>query len=137
MRISDWSSDVCSSDLPQVGTGMVGTPASGEFMRLQIKVDPQSGIIDDVRFKTYGCGSAIAATSLATAWVKGKTLDQALGIRNTQTAHELAQRTEERRVGKECVSACRSRGTPGESTKKCTVTRSRVVRRIIKCIESK
>ena len=75
---------------PQVGTGMVGTPASGEVMRLQIKVDPQSGIIDDVRFKTYGCGSAIAATSLATVWVKGKTLDQALEIRNTQIAHELA-----------------------------------------------
>lgn len=75
---------------PQVGTGLVGTPASGEVMRLQIKVDPQSGIIDDVRFKTYGCGSAIAATSLATVWVKGKTLDQALEIRNTQIAHELA-----------------------------------------------
>ncbi|NYT86654.1 iron-sulfur cluster assembly scaffold protein [Pollutimonas harenae] len=75
---------------PQVGTGMVGTPASGEVMRLQIKVHPQSGIIDDARFKTYGCGSAIAATSLATVWVKGKTLDQALEIRNTQIAHELA-----------------------------------------------
>ncbi len=75
---------------PSVGTGMVGAPSSGEVMRLQIKVDPESGIIDDVRFKTYGCGSAIAATSLAGVWVKGKTLDQALEIRNTQIAHELA-----------------------------------------------
>ena len=75
---------------PQVGTGMVGTPASGEVMKLQIKVDPQSGMIEDARFKTYGCGSAIAATSLATVWVKGKTLDQALQIRNTQIAQELS-----------------------------------------------
>lgn len=75
---------------PHVGTGMVGAPANGEVMRLQIKVDPQSGIIDDARFKTYGCGSAIAATSLATVWLKGKTLDQALEIRHAQIAQELA-----------------------------------------------
>ncbi|NYT59401.1 Fe-S cluster assembly scaffold IscU [Alcaligenaceae bacterium] len=75
---------------PHVGTGMVGAPANGEVMRLQIKVDPLSGIIDDARFKTYGCGSAIAATSLATVWVKGKTLAQALEIRHSQIAQELA-----------------------------------------------
>ena len=75
---------------PHVGTGMVGTPSHGEVMRLQIKVDPLSGIIDEARFKTYGCGSAIAATSLATVWLKGKTLAQALEIRHAQIAQELA-----------------------------------------------
>ena len=73
----------------QVGTGMVGAPHEGDVIKLQIRVD-RSGIIEDVRFKTYGCGSAIASTSLATEWVKGKTLDQALQIRHTQIAHELA-----------------------------------------------
>jgi nitrogen fixation NifU-like protein len=73
----------------RVGTGMVGAPADGEVMRLQILVN-ESGIIEDARFKTYGCGSAIASSSLATEWVKGKTLDQAMAIRNTQIAEELA-----------------------------------------------
>src|SRR5690554_475930 len=72
-----------------VGTGMVGAPACGDVMKLQIKVN-ESGVIEDARFKTYGCGSAIASSSLVTEWVKGKTLDQALDIRNTQIAEELA-----------------------------------------------
>lgn len=74
---------------PDVGTGMVGAPACGDVMRLQIKVNEQ-GIIEDAKFKTYGCGSAIASSSLVTEWVKGKTLDQALEIRNTAIAEELA-----------------------------------------------
>jgi nitrogen fixation NifU-like protein len=73
-----------------VGTGMVGAPACGDVMKLQIKVNPDTGLIEDARFKTYGCGSAIASSSLVTEWVKGKTLDQALTIRNTQIAEELA-----------------------------------------------
>jgi nitrogen fixation NifU-like protein len=73
----------------QVGTGMVGAPACGDVMKLQIRVNEQ-GIIEDARFKTYGCGSAIASSSLVTEWVKGKTLDQAGTIRNTQIAEELA-----------------------------------------------
>ena len=73
----------------QVGTGMVGAPACGDVMKLQIRVN-DAGIIEDARFKTYGCGSAIASSSLVTEWVKGKTLDQALTIRNTQIAEELA-----------------------------------------------
>lgn len=72
-----------------VGTGMVGAPACGDVMKLQIKVN-EKGIIEDARFKTYGCGSAIASSSLVTEWVKGKTLDQAATIRNTQIAEELA-----------------------------------------------
>jgi len=72
-----------------VGTGMVGAPACGDVMQLQIKVNEQ-GIIEDAKFKTYGCGSAIASSSLVTEWVKGKTLDQAAGIKNTQIAEELA-----------------------------------------------
>jgi len=72
-----------------VGTGMVGAPSQGDVVKLQIKVD-ERGIIEDARFKTYGCGSAIASSSLATEWVKGKTLDEALSIRNTQIAEELA-----------------------------------------------
>lgn len=74
---------------PNIGTGMVGAPACGDVMRLQIKVNEQ-GIITDARFKTYGCGSAIASSSLVTEWVKGKTLDQAAAIRNTEIAQELA-----------------------------------------------
>ena len=74
---------------PQVGTGMVGAPACGDVMKLQIKVN-ESGIIEDAKFKTYGCGSAIASSSLVTEWVKGKTLDQALEIKNSQIAEELA-----------------------------------------------
>jgi nitrogen fixation protein NifU and related proteins len=73
-----------------VGTGMVGAPACGDVMKLQIKVDPHTGLIQDARFKTYGCGSAIASSSLVTEWVKGKTLDQALTIKNAQIAEELA-----------------------------------------------
>lgn len=72
-----------------IGTGMVGAPACGDVMKLQIKVN-QAGIIEDARFKTYGCGSAIASSSLVTEWVKGKTLDEAMNIRNTQIAEELA-----------------------------------------------
>ena len=72
-----------------VGTGMVGAPACGDVMKLQIKVNEQ-GIIEDARFKTYGCGSAIASSSLVTEWVKGKTLDEATTIKNTQIAEELA-----------------------------------------------
>jgi nitrogen fixation protein NifU and related proteins len=73
----------------QVGKGMVGAPACGDVMKLQIRVN-DAGIIEDARFKTYGCGSAIASSSLVTEWVKGKTLDEALTIRNTQIAEELA-----------------------------------------------
>ena len=73
----------------QVGTGMVGAPACGDVMKLQIRVNEQ-GVIEDARFKTYGCGSAIASSSLVTEWVKGKTLDEAMDIRNTQIAEELA-----------------------------------------------
>ncbi len=72
-----------------VGTGMVGAPACGDVMKLQIKVN-EDGVIEDAKFKTYGCGSAIASSSLVTEWVKGKTLDQALDIKNTQIAEELA-----------------------------------------------
>ncbi|HEX2540108.1 MAG TPA: Fe-S cluster assembly scaffold IscU [Caldimonas sp.] len=73
-----------------VGTGMVGAPACGDVMKLQIKVDRETGLIEDARFKTYGCGSAIASSSLVTEWVKGKSLDEALTIKNTQIAKELA-----------------------------------------------
>ena len=72
-----------------VGTGMVGAPACGDVMRLQIKVN-EAGIIEDAKFKTYGCGSAIASSSLATEWMKGKSLDEAVTISNTQLAEELA-----------------------------------------------
>ncbi len=72
-----------------VGTGMVGAPACGDVMKLQIKVG-KDGVIEDARFKTYGCGSAIASSSLVTEWVKGKTLEQAATIKNTQIAEELA-----------------------------------------------
>ena len=73
-----------------VGTGMVGAPACGDVMKLQIKVNPQTGLIEDAKFKTYGCGSAIASSSLVTEWVKGKSLDEALSIKNTHIAEELA-----------------------------------------------
>jgi nitrogen fixation NifU-like protein len=73
-----------------IGTGMVGAPACGDVMKLQIKVDPITGLIQDAKFKTYGCGSAIASSSLVTEWVKGKTLDEAGTIKNTEIAHELA-----------------------------------------------
>jgi nitrogen fixation NifU-like protein len=73
-----------------VGTGMVGAPACGDVMKLQIKVNPETGLIEDARFKTYGCGSAIASSSLVTEWVKGKSLDEAMTIKNTHIAEELA-----------------------------------------------
>lgn len=74
---------------PTIGSGMVGAPACGDVMKLQIKVN-NKGIIEDARFKTYGCGSAIASSSLVTEWMKGKSLDQAEAIKNTQIAQELA-----------------------------------------------
>lgn len=73
-----------------VGTGLVGAPACGDVLRLQIRVDPETNIIQDAKFKTYGCGSAIASSSLVTEWVKGKTLEQAGAIKNSQIAEELA-----------------------------------------------
>lgn len=79
-----------AKDEDGVGTGMVGAPACGDVMKLQIKVDNATGIITDAKFKTYGCGSAIASSSLVTEWVKGKTLDQAAGIKNSEIAEELA-----------------------------------------------
>ena len=77
-------------DDPTVGTGMVGAPACGDVMKLQIKVDDDTGIITDAKFKTYGCGSAIASSSLVTEWLKGKTLDEAGTIKNSKIAEELA-----------------------------------------------
>jgi nitrogen fixation NifU-like protein len=73
-----------------IGTGMVGAPACGDVMKLQIKVDPATGVITDARFKTYGCGSAIASSSLVTEWVKGRTLEEATTISNSSIAQELA-----------------------------------------------
>ena len=75
---------------PSVGTGMVGAPACGDVMKLQIKVDETTGIIQDAKFKTYGCGSAIASSSLVTEWLKGRTLDEAQQIKNSEIATELA-----------------------------------------------
>ncbi|NBO17937.1 MAG: Fe-S cluster assembly scaffold IscU [Proteobacteria bacterium] len=73
-----------------VGTGLVGAPACGDVMKLQIKVNPATGVIEDAKFKTFGCGSAIASSSLVTEWVKGKTLDEAQSIKNTEIAEHLA-----------------------------------------------
>jgi len=78
-----------NADDSDVGTGMVGAPACGDVMRLQIKVS-DDGVIEDAKFKTYGCGSAIASSSLLTEWVKGRTLDEAVAIKNTELAEELA-----------------------------------------------
>ena len=75
---------------PTVGTGLVGAPECGDVMRLQIKVNPDTGLIEDARFKTFGCGSAIASSSLATEWLKGKSVGEAMGIKNTQIVEELA-----------------------------------------------
>ena len=75
---------------PNVGTGMVGAPECGDVMKLQIKVDEKTGVIADAKFKTFGCGSAIASSSLATEWLKGKTVDEALKIKNTDIVNELA-----------------------------------------------
>ena len=79
-----------SKDEEDVGTGMVGAPACGDVMKLQIKVDKLTGIITDAKFKTYGCGSAIASSSLITDWVRGKTLDEASSIKNSHIADELS-----------------------------------------------
>jgi nitrogen fixation protein NifU and related proteins len=75
---------------PDVGTGMVGAPECGDVMKLQVKVNPETGVIEDAKFKTFGCGSAIASSSLATEWLRGKTVDQALEIKNTDIVSELA-----------------------------------------------
>jgi len=75
---------------PNVGTGMVGAPECGDVMKLQLKVNPATGVIEDARFKTFGCGSAIASSSLATEWVKGKTVDEALEIKNSEIVNELS-----------------------------------------------
>jgi len=75
---------------PTVGTGVVGAPECGDVMKLQIKVNPDTGVIEDAKFKTFGCGSAIASSSLATEWMKGKTLDEAEGIKNTDIVQELS-----------------------------------------------
>ena len=75
---------------PNVGTGMVGAPECGDVMKLQLMVNPASGVIEDAKFKTFGCGSAIASSSLATEWLKGKTVDQALEIKNTDIVNELS-----------------------------------------------
>jgi nitrogen fixation protein NifU and related proteins len=77
-------------DDPTVGTGMVGAPECGDVMKLQLKVNPETGIIEDAKFKTFGCGSAIASSSLATEWVKGRTVDQALAIKNVEIVNELS-----------------------------------------------
>ena len=73
-----------------VGTGLVGAPECGDVMKLQVKVNPDTGVIDDAKFKTFGCGSAIASSSLATEWLKGKTVDEALAIKNTDIVNELS-----------------------------------------------
>jgi len=75
---------------PTVGTGMVGAPECGDVMKLQVKVNPETGVIEDARFKTFGCGSAIASSSLATEWLRGKTVNEALEIKNTDIVTELA-----------------------------------------------
>jgi nitrogen fixation protein NifU and related proteins len=75
---------------PTVGTGLVGAPECGDVMKLQIKVNPDTGVIEDAKFKTFGCGSAIASSSLATEWLKGKTVEEAMGIKNTEIVEELA-----------------------------------------------
>jgi len=75
---------------PTVGTGLVGAPECGDVMKLQVRVNPDTGVIDEAKFKTFGCGSAIASSSLATEWLKGKTVDEALAIKNTDIVAELA-----------------------------------------------
>jgi Fe-S cluster assembly scaffold IscU len=74
---------------PNVGTGLVGAPECGDVMKLQIKIDPETNIIEEAKFKTFGCGSAIASSSLATEWLKGRSVDQALDIKNTEIVKEL------------------------------------------------
>jgi nitrogen fixation NifU-like protein len=75
---------------PLVGTGLVGAPECGDVLKLQIKVNPSTGLIEDARFKTFGCGSAIASSSLATEWLRGKTVDEAMAIKNTAIVEELS-----------------------------------------------
>jgi Fe-S cluster assembly scaffold IscU len=75
---------------PNVGTGMVGAPECADVMKLQVKVNPETGVIEDAKFKTFGCGSAIASSSLATEWLRGKTVDEALEIKNTDIVNELS-----------------------------------------------
>ncbi len=75
---------------PTVGTGLVGAPECGDVMKLQVKVNPETGVIDEAKFKTFGCGSAIASSSLATEWLRGKTVDEALAIKNTDIVAELS-----------------------------------------------
>ena len=77
-------------DDANVGTGLVGAPECGDVMKLQVKVNPETGVIDDAKFKTFGCGSAIASSSLATEWLRGKTVDEALAIKNTDIVNELS-----------------------------------------------
>ena len=77
-------------DDTNVGTGLVGAPECGDVMKLQVKVNPETGVIDDAKFKTFGCGSAIASSSLATEWLKGKTVEEALAIKNTDIVNELS-----------------------------------------------
>jgi len=79
-----------SKEDPNVGTGLVGAPECGDVMKLQVMVNPETGVIDDAKFKTFGCGSAIASSSLATEWLKGKTVDEALTIKNTDIVNELS-----------------------------------------------
>ena len=79
-----------SKENPSVGTGLVGAPECGDVMKLQVQVNPTTGVIDDAKFKTFGCGSAIASSSLATEWLRGKTVDQALAIKNTDIVSELS-----------------------------------------------
>ena len=79
-----------AKDDPDIATGMVGAPACGDVMRIQLKIDPQTKIITDAKFKTYGCGSAIASSSLVTEWIKGKTMEEAVLITNREIAEELA-----------------------------------------------
>src|ERR1700686_1953730 len=79
-----------TKDTPGVGTGLVGAPECGDVMKLQIKVNPETGMIEDAKFKTFGCGSAIASSRLATQWLRGKTIDKALAIKNTEIVEELS-----------------------------------------------
>ena len=74
---------------PNVGTGLVGAPACGDVMRLQIRVNPETNVVEEAKFKTFGCGSAIASSSLVTEWVKGKTIDEAMSLKNSQIVEEL------------------------------------------------
>ncbi|MFB3127462.1 MAG: Fe-S cluster assembly scaffold IscU [Candidatus Acidiferrales bacterium] len=78
-----------AKDDPNVGTGLVGAPECGDVMKLQMKINPETEVIEDAKFKTFGCGSAIASSSLATEWIKGKTLEEALTIKNTEIVKEL------------------------------------------------